>query len=128
MARITYYKNSFLASVISIISSFLGMFGFAMLAVCFLSKDFSDLPEILLTLAIALVGGAIASSISKNKSNTQWWQEQIIQKNLEGEIKNSVDFCFKVYNANPNQWTLHKIEQLNPNGAAQIRQALAAKQ
>ena len=128
MARITYYKNSFLASVISIISSFLGMFGFAMLAGCFLSKDFSDLPEILLTLAIALGGGAIASSISKNKSNTQWWQEQIIQKNLEGEIKNSVDFCFKVYNANPNQWTLQKIEQLNPNGAAQIRQALAAKQ
>lgn len=127
MARITYYKNSFLASVISIISCFLGMFGSAMLAICFLSRDFSDLPEILLTLAIALGGGAIASSISKNKSNTQWWQEQIIQKNLEGEIKNSVDFCFQVYNANPNAWTLQQIENRNPAAAAKIRQALAAK-
>lgn len=128
MARITYYKNSFLASVISIISSILGMFGGLMIAISILDGDFENMLPALLCLATAVCGGAIASSISKNKSNTQWWQEQIIQKNLEGEIKNSVDFCFKVYNANPNQWTLQKIEQLNPNGAAQIRQALAAKQ
>lgn len=128
MARITYYKNSFLASVISIISSVLGMFGGLMIAISILDGDFENILPALCCLAIAVCGGALASNISKNKANTQWWKEQITQQNREGEIRNSVDFCFQVYNANPNEWTLQQIENRNPAAAAQIRQALAAKQ
>lgn len=128
MARITYYKNSFLASVISIISSILGMFGGLMIAIAILDGAFENILPALLCLLIAFCGGALASGISEKKANEQWWNEQIRGKNLEERIENSVDFCFQVYNANPREWTLQQIEKLNPAAAAQIRQSLAAKQ
>lgn len=127
MARITYYKNSFLASVISILSSLLGMFGGLLLVIAVLDGSFGDIPAALACLAVAVCGGSLAGRISQNKVNTEWWQEQIQKQGRESQIAGSVDFCFQVYNANPNQWTLNKIEELNPAAAAQIRQSLAVK-
>lgn len=127
MARITYYKNSFLASVISILSSILGMVGGLFLAMAILEGSFGDVPAGLACLVVAVCGGGLAGRISRNKANTQWWQEQIQKQGREGQVTSSVDFCFQVYNANPNEWTLKKIEGLNPTAAAKIRQTLAAK-
>lgn len=125
--RITYYKNSFLASVFSVLGSIIGAIGGFLIAVGLLDGSFDMIPAGLVCLVIGAVGGMLGAQISKNKSNTTWWNEQIHKQNLEREIVNSVDFCFKVYNANPNEWTLKKIEELNAVAAAQIRQALAVK-
>ena len=129
MARfnITYYKNSFLASVISVLSSIMGAGGGLVLAVGILDGSFEMVPTGVLLLALAAAGAILAGRISANKSNTKWWDEQIHQRNLEQEIAGSVDFCFKVYNANPCAWTLNKIEALNSGAAAQIRRALEAQ-
>lgn len=125
--RITYYKNSVLASAISVISSIMGCIGGLILAVAILDGSFDVVLPALGILALALGGGILASRISANKTNTSWWNEQIHSKNLEREIVNSVNFCFQVYNANPCVWTLNKIETLNAGAAAQIRQALEAQ-
>lgn len=125
--RITYYKNSFFASVVSVLSSLMGAFGGLMLAVAVLDGSFEMVLPALVCLVLALCGGILGGKISAHKSNTKWWDEQIHKQNREREIVNSVDFCFRVYNANPNEWTLKKIENLNVAAAAQIRQALAAK-
>lgn len=125
--RITYYKNSFLASVFGIAGSLLGAMGGLLIAVAIIDGAFDMILGGLVCLLIAAVCGGAGSRISAMKSNKTWWNEQIHKQNREREIVNSVDFCFQVYNANPNTWTLEKIEELNAGAAAQIRQALAAK-
>ena len=125
--RITYYKNSFLASVFGVTGSILGAMGGLLIAVAIIDGSFEMIPGGLVCLVIAAACGATGSRISTLKANKTWWDEQIHKKNREREIVNSADFCFQVYNANPNDWTLGKIEELNAGTAAQIRQALAAK-
>ena len=126
MARISYtvYKTSVLATILSFISGMLVMAGCAFAAVAIVSSEYSMIPMGIFFFALGIGGKFLAEILATNA----WWRQAIKAQNLEPEISNSVDFCFKVYNANSNSYVLKKIEQLNPQGAAQIRSALSAQQ
>lgn len=116
---IFYYRNSFLASVVSILGCIFALCGIMMF------------PEgqilggiICLILAVPLF--ILAKRISQNKAFKKWWQ-QVIDNNLEIQIAGSVQTAIAIYNKNPQKRTLEKIAALNPAAAAQIRQQLDAK-
>lgn len=115
---IFYFKNSVLASIISIFGCGFAMCGFAM---------FGDEPAgavfmILLGVAMVLWG----RNISQNKAFKTWWK-QIEEKNLEPQIAQNMQFAIDVYNKNPQNRTLKKIEALNPYAAEYIRNNLIKK-
>lgn len=108
-----WYRNSFLASVVSIIGS-----GAAIMAVTMLFSG-----EIL----TGIVFGAIAAGllylgkkISEQKSFDKWWK-QVEKANLEPEIRRSRDLAVEVYKKNPEPRTLEKIRSLNPDAARYIQ-------
>ena len=72
--------------------------------------------------ALALWG----RSISKNKAFKKWWK-QIEDNNLEPQIAQNMQFAIDVYNKNPQNRTLKKIEALNPYAAEHIRNNLIKK-
>lgn len=116
---IRWYKNSFWASVVSIIGCLLIMGG--ILA--------AIEGEIVGGIVFAIIGFALAAwgkNISDNKAFKKWWQ-QIIDNNLEGQIAQSESVAIGIYNKNPDARTLKKIAELNPAAAANIEKALAEK-
>lgn len=130
MARVSYtvYKNAPLATAISFLSSMFAMGGIAAVALGVMDGDFVMIGfGVVLAAACGFGGSALAETINTHQSNAKWWKNVIRKQGLEARIPNSVDVCFQVYNANPSEWTLSKIQALNPSGAAQIRQTLAAK-
>lgn len=130
MARVTYtvYKNSILATIISLFSRMFAMGGVFMAVIGLMDGEFGMVGAGAVMFVIFGIGGtALAEAINSRKTNVKLWKEVIRKQGWEAQIPNSVDVCFQVYNANPNPWTLGKIEKLNPAAAAQIRQALAAK-
>ena len=115
---ILWYKNSFLASLVSIIGCILVITAFS---------TFSDDETAAILMIIAGVGLAICGKlISKNKSFKVWWK-QIDEKNLAPEIARNAEFAKMVYSKNPCKQTLKKIAQLNPAAAQQIAASKAAK-
>lgn len=117
---IRWYKNSFWASVVSIIGCLLITGGI-------LSAIVEG--EIFGGLVIAVVGFALAAwgkNISDNKAFKKWWQ-QIIDNKLEEQIAQSESVAIGIYNKNPSPRTLKKIAELNPAAAANIEKALAEK-
>ena len=125
MARISYtvYKTSALATVLSFLSSIAIMGGCGFAAAGILSKDYSMLPAGLIFFAAGVGAKFLAEMLAANG----WWKKVVMAQNLEPQIRESVDFCFKVYNTNPCNLVLNKIEALNPQGAAQIRSAICAQ-
>ena len=117
---ILYYKNSVLASAVSIIGCIFAI----VLVVEFESYDFAteSLPLALLALTF-LIGGKL---ISNRKAFNTWWK-QVEKANLIGAIKTDVSVAKTIYSKNPKSATLKKIEALNPEAAAQIRASIAKK-
>ena len=109
---VIYYKNSFLASLVSILASSLVLFSFAVFA------EGSILVGILLIVA-AVPLFAWAKHISKKKEFKKWWK-QISEKGLEAQIASSVDTAVSIYKKNPQKFTLEAIRKLNPAAAAVI--------
>lgn len=109
---IVWYRNSFLASIVSIFGCFLGMLA-AMLLVggIFLGGI------VLAAIAVGLI--ALGKQISVNKEFEEWWK-QVKKNNLEAAIRRSRDAAVDVYNLNPEKRTLEKIRQLNPEAARYI--------
>lgn len=119
MARITIYKNSFLASAVSILGY--------LFVVCGIMAAFSG--EIAGGILIALVGfglAVLASSISEQKQ-FKTWKKQIEQKGLVPQIQASTQVAIQVYNTFPGTKALEYIRTLNPTAAQLISQQLAAK-
>ena len=115
---IFYYKNSVLASAVSIFGC-----GFAMCGLAMFSEDVAAaLVIIALGVGLALWG----RNISQNKAFKTWWK-QIEEKNLEPQIAQNMQFAIDVYNKNPQNRTLKKIETLNPYAAEYIRNNLIKK-
>lgn len=115
---VIWYKNSFLASLVSI-------FG----CVCCISAIAGCVEGDPSTLALLLPGIPLmiwAKVISENKAFKKWWK-QVTDNNLEPQIASSVQTAIAVYNKNPQERTLKKIEALNPAAGAQIRAQLAQK-
>lgn len=116
---IRWYKNSFLASVVSIIGCIAilaGIYGIAEETVA------EGVVAIVVGLALAILG----KHISENKSFKTWWK-QVTDANLEPQIAQSLDIAIQIYNKNPQKRTLKKIAELNPAAAENIEKQLAAK-
>lgn len=116
---VLFYKNSFVASVLSILGSILVMCGIMM---------FPE-GEIFGGIVLILVGAALifwGKNVSANKSFKKWWQ-QVVDANLVPEIARSTQTAIAIYNKNPQKRTLQKIAELNPAAASQIEQQLAAR-
>ena len=125
MARISYtvYKTSALATVLSAASGVIGTGGFVVGALGLISFQISAILGGVVLFAAGIGAGLLADVLGANS----WWKKVVVAQNLEPHIRNSVDFCFQVYNANPNDIILNKIEALNPQGAAQLRSVLQAQ-
>ena len=109
-----YYKNSFLASIVSIL-------GCLCIVVVFFERDYLALdvmiPAIILGVAL-LISGKL---ISNRKAFKKWWK-QVEQADLVEKIRNDVEIAKIVYSKNPIRATLKKIESLNPAAAEAIRE------
>lgn len=119
MARITIYKNSVLASLMSFLSYFLLLIG----VVAAVNG------EILGGVALFLIGigvGILASSISERK-RFKTWKKQIEDKGLIPAIQTDVQTALAVYNTFPGKNALEYIRTLNPAAADIISAQLAAK-
>ena len=110
---IFFYKNSFVASIISITGCLLIMAG--------ITTGFN----ILLILAgIPFLIGA--HEYSEYVAFKKWWK-QVEKNNLVPEIAKSASTAIAVYNKNPKPRTLNKIKVLNPPAAAHIESQLQQK-
>lgn len=107
---ILYYRNSFIASIIS-------LFGCAL--ACFGIMDNWNIGLILAAIPF-LIGGKLYSN---HVAFRKWWK-QVEKANLVPEISRSVDTAVAVYKKNPTKQTLSKIRTLNPQAAAHIERAL----
>ncbi|MBO5837995.1 MAG: hypothetical protein J6Q92_08960 [Oscillospiraceae bacterium] len=116
---ILFYKNSFLASVVSI-------FGCICIMVILMDIDNYHMDVIVPVIAMGiacLVGGKM---ISVNKSFKTWWK-QLEKAGIVEQIKTDTSIAVAVYNKNPKKATLNKIEKLNPAAAETIRNSVAKK-
>ena len=117
---IRWYKNSFLASVVSILGCTLILAGIMIVV---------EEEELAGGIMLAIVGLALAiwgKNISENKAFKKWWQ-QVNDHNLEGKIAQTESVAIEIYNKNPQKRTLKKIAALNPGAAASIERSLAEK-
>ncbi len=116
---IRWYKNSFLASAVSIIgciSILAGIYGIV---------D-ETITEGVIAIVIGLALAILGKQISDNKAFKTWWK-QVTDANLEPQIAQSVNIAIQVYSKNPQKRTLKKIAELNPAAAESIERQLAAK-
>ena len=107
-----WYRNSFLASVVSIAGSGAAIFAVIMLAT----------GEIMPGIAGAVIAAGLlylGKKISEQKSFDKWWK-QVEKANLEPEIRQSRETAVAVYRKNPEKRTLEKIRKLNPGAARYI--------
>ena len=115
---VLWYKNSFLASVVSVLGCALVTMGI-MAAV---GGDTEALPMVIPGLALAIWG----KIISNNKAFKKWWK-QVEDNNLEPVIARDLNSAITVYKKNPQKRTLKKIAKLNPAFAQHIEQNIAGK-
>ena len=115
---ILWYKNSFLASVVSILGCFLVFAGIA----TFGDDAFVAVLLIVIGIAVAIWGKVISS----NKAFKVWWK-QVEMNNLEPAIAASVETAVAVYKKNPQKRTLKKITALNPEAGRVISASIAKK-
>lgn len=126
--RYTSYKHSILATVLSFLSSIAGIGGLLCTVISLLDGAWEG---VLTGLGIMLVFGlgftALADIIGTRASNVNWWKTVIVKQGLDIRLSISTDLCIQVYNANPCQWTLNKIQAANPAAAQQIQQSIASQ-
>jgi len=119
MARMKIYKNSVLASVVSIVGGLTLILG----------VTYAVQEEVLPGILIALAGFALyiwASVISDNK-RFKTWKKTVEAKGLDDAARSSVQSAIQVYNTYPCDKTLKYIAALNPEAARNISAQLAAK-
>ena len=115
---VLWYKNSFLASLVSILGCICLMGGIMGAA-----EGEEGMAFLILVGIPLIVWGKI---ISNNKAFKKWWK-QIEDKNLEPVIARDLNTAIAIYNKNPQKRTLKKIATLNPSFAQQIEQSIANK-
>ena len=118
-----WYKNSFLASVVSIFGCGLVMAGIVMFGEGVGGEDVGGV------VAMILIGVALAiwgKVISGNKAFKKWWK-QVKDNNLESAVASDLNTAIAVYQKNPQERTIKKIATLNPAFAEHIRKYVANK-
>lgn len=109
---IIWYRNSFLASLVSIAGCIA-----AMVAILLFTSG-----EIMGGILVAAIAAGLlygAKLISEKRSFDKWWK-QVERANLEPEIRRSRETAVEIYKKNPEQRTLEKIRALNPGAAKYI--------
>ena len=110
-----YYKNSFLASAVSVFGCIIIFMGF--------QDVFTDrVPFIVL--GVALLG--VGKVISNRKAFKTWWK-QVEKLGLDEKMKTDYTVAKLVYDKNPKHVTLKKIESINPEAAQLIREQTGKK-
>lgn len=125
MARISYtnYSNSVLATVLSFLGSAIGTLSLVGGVIAILCGEFGEgVPLLIGGFAIAVALTGLAEWISKTKYFNTWWKTEVVQKNWEPEIRKSQDSAIYIYKLYPVERTLKKIETMNPQAAAYIRE------
>lgn len=110
---VLWYKNSILASVVSILGCVLVIAGISVSG----DGDVATTAGLIICGIPLIVWGKI---ISNNKAFKKWWK-QVEDANLVAQIRQDVNTAIAVYNKNPQKRTLKKIAGLNPAAAAQIQ-------
>lgn len=113
-----WYKNSFLASVVAILGSLLGVVGFLYF------EESVGLAIVLVVAGIALI--AFGKKISEDKSFKVWWK-QVIDAGLEPRIAEDAKIALEIYKKNPQPRTLKKILSLNPSAALTLNEYINRK-
>lgn len=113
-----WYKNSFLASAVSLLGCGLFLCGISE----FTNYGFVyGLPWFLAAIPFVF----LAKVISNHKAFRKWWK-QVEKANLVPQIAGSTQIALEVYQKNPQKRTLKKIAELNPEAAALIEGNLHA--
>lgn len=110
-----WYKNSILASVVSIVGCIFALFGIHVLVQEGTYGLSQAIPALLVSVPLVIWG----KMISAEKSFDTWWN-QIEKAGLIPEIKRSRSVAVDVYKKNPERRTLEKICKLNPDAAKYI--------
>ena len=107
-----YYKNSFWASVVSLLSC-----GMIMIGIMFLvdSMILEGIIFILLGIPLFLLG----RRISQNKAFKKWWAE-LEKKGVIAQAASSTDVAKAIYKKDPQKRTLEAIRKINPIAAMEI--------
>lgn len=119
MARITLYKNSILASLVSIFGYCFMLGGIAIAFDC----------EILGGIVMFLMGIGLAALASVISSRAQFrqWIKKLKKDGIIDRARQDVTLAIRIFDANPTKQTLRYIRELNPTAAEQIDRHLAAQ-
>ena len=119
MARITIYKNSFLASICSMCG-----YGIAVSGILVAIGENVIAGILMITWGVAL--SFLASVISERKKFSEW-KKQVKKGGYTSVIQNNIQGAIQVYNTYPCKKSLEYIRTLNPQAAELIEQKLPAK-
>ncbi len=114
-----WYRNSIAASVVSLFGCCLILGG-----ICLFPEG-----EIFGGISILAVGIGCAiwgKKISDDKAFKTWWK-QVEDANLQGAIAQNANLAIQIYNKNPQERTLKKLETLNPGAVQYIRANIGKK-
>ena len=115
---VRWYKNSFLASLVSIIGCLMIVGGIASFG--------ADVVTAIIFIVIGMVLAVWGKNISDNKAFKTWWQ-QIADAGLIPQIAQNTSVAIDIYRKNPQHRTLQKIRELNPAAAQQIQASIDAQ-
>lgn len=116
---IIWYRNSFLATLVSICGC-----GMAITGITILLSGVIPAGIVLMAIGAGLV--MIASDISDNKQFKKWLK-QAQEKNIDDVIRSSVAGAVQVYNLAPGKPMLKYIRGINPEAADAIQKNLDAQ-
>ena len=110
---ILFYKNSLLASVLSIL-------GCVLVMLLFLEGGSYTLGENAL---LVIFGGGllISGKLVSNEKNFKKWWKQVKDAGLEEQIRSNAQVALKIYEKNPKNRTIKEIAKLNPQAAEMLR-------
>lgn len=115
---VIWYRNSFLASLVSILGGVMFFGGIATIV-----EDVAGGIAIMAVGVVMMIWGKV---ISNNKAFKKWWK-QIKDNNLENTIKSDLNTAIAIYQKNPQKRTIKKIAELNPQYATYITENVAKK-
>lgn len=107
-----YYKNSFLASLVSMLAC-----GLIMIGIMFLIDGMILEGIIFAILGIPLF--LLGRRISQNKAFKKWWQE-LEKKGVIAQATTSQEVAMAIYKKDPQKRTLEAIRKINPMAALVI--------
>ena len=107
-----YYKNSFLASLVSMLAC-----GLIMIGIMFLIDGMILEGIIFVILGIPLF--LLGRRISQNKAFKKWWQE-LEKKGVIAQATTSQEVAMAIYKKDPQKRTLEAIRKINPMAALVI--------